>query len=59
VNIKLIKTKGNTREIPWDKSEDDDPPMNSFFAISEDFGNAKDSYVQVSSKQLKIYNAKL
>ena len=44
-NIELIKNDKNTRAIEMDYSENDDMPIHSFYAHSQDFGDDQDSYI--------------
>lgn len=45
-NIKLKKE--NFKLIEFDETEDDDPPIHSFYVTSDEFGEQVDSYIQIS-----------
>ena len=55
--IQLIK-KNHTPAIETDKNEDDDPPINSLYTHGKGAENI-DNYIQISRKQLKVYNNEL
>ncbi len=62
--MKLVcnKDKAGKEEpklIEFDSTEDDDPPIHSFYVTSGEFGEQADSYIQISSKQIKVYDRNL
>ncbi len=51
--------KDEPRLIEFDATEDDDPPIHSFYVTSSEFGEQVDSYIQISYKQIKVYDRNL
>ena len=58
-DIQLIRNKFHTPAIETDKNEDDDPPINSLYSHGSNETENIDNYVQISRKQLKVYNNEL
>ena len=56
--IKLINNKVNVKEIEVDKSEEDNRPVHAFQVFRDEFGEeCNNNYVQISEKQIKVYDA--
>ena len=54
--MKLVTTEGNYRELDYEEMENDTTPFHSFYITSEEFGENKDSYAEISDKQIMIYD---
>lgn len=50
------KGEPEPRLIEFDAKEDDDPPLHSFYVTAGEFGANVDSYVQISCKQIKVFD---
>ena len=48
--------KPEPKRIEFDAKEDDDPPLHSFYVTAPEFGDQVDSYVQISRKQIKVFD---
>ena len=57
-NIKVIIKDDNTKSIEVDKAESDHRPVHAFQVYKEEFGeDCNNNYIQISDKQVKIYDA--
>jgi len=61
LTMKLISNldeqgKPEPKLIEFDAKEDDDPPIHSFYVTADEFGEQIDSYVQISRKQIKVFD---
>lgn len=57
--MRLITSNIKDIERLEHETQDDDPPLHSFFITQSEYGDKVDSYVQVSGKMLKIFDRDL
>ena len=57
--MRLVNTEGNYKELDYEKLENDSTPFHSFYITSDDFGENKDSYAEISENQIMIYDKEM
>ena len=54
--MRLLTKENHRKDVEIHDEDDDDPPIHSFYITDQEYGDNKDSYVQVSKKMIKIYD---